>query len=362
MDTLCKKLLWLALVLVVSTSVTAQEKVSKKISKTYDLSNAGQLHLENKYGDININGWDKDEVSVDITITVNHRKKENAEDLLDRVSPVIQDSDDYVSVKYKIEEKNSGWFARFIDETNPFDFDKSNLQIDYTINMPMKAELKVTNTFGDVLIEDWSGKLKAQVEHGDIWISENLSKADITMRHGKLRAKDISYGSIDIRNGDLNIENSKNLRINSSGSDIELNVINSLELYSNKDEINIEKVSTIYGTLKFTTVELNAIKTSVDLNMKIADFRVSGILDPNADIIIEQISSEISLNVTDFSHRFDATLEQGVVRLPKSYVDIDSKMLDKSKKLREIKASYGKELTGNISVTGKKGVVLLKEL
>lgn len=362
MDTLCKKLLWLALVLVISNSVTAQEKVSKKISKTYALTNSGELHLENKYGDININGWDKDEVSVEIAITVNHRKKENAEDLLKRINPIVHESDDFVSIKYQITEKSSGWFARFIEETNPFDFDKSNLQIDYTVYMPVRAELIVTNTFGDVLIEDWTGKLKALVEHGDVWISENLNKADITMRYGKLRAKNISYGTLDLRNGGLDMENSTSLRINSSGTDIVLKTINSLELYSNKDEINVEEVGTIYGTLKFTTVELSLVKTSVDLNMKIADFRVSGILEPTADIAIEQISSEISLNISNFSHRFDATLEQGLVRLPKAYDDIDSKMLDTSKKLREIKASYGNELKGKISITGKKGVVLLKEL
>lgn len=362
MDTLCKKLLWLALVLVISTSVTAQEKVSKKISKTYALSNSGELHLENKYGDININGWDKNEVSIEIAITVNHRKKENAEDLLKRISSIVHESDDFVSLKYQIADKNSGWFARFIDETSPFDFDKSNLQIDYTVYMPKKAELNVTNTFGDVLIEDWAGKLKGLIEHGDVWISENLNKADITMRYGKLRAKNISYGSLDLRNGSLDMENSTSLRINSSGMDIVLDTINSLELYSNKDEINVEQVGTIYGSLRFTTVELNLVKTSVDLTMKIADFRVSGILEPNASIAIEQVSSEISLNITDFSHRFDATLEQGLVRLPKTYHDIDSQILDKSKKLREIKASYGKALNGKISVTGKKGVVLLKEL
>lgn len=362
MDTLCKKILWLALVLVISTSVTAQEKVSKKISKTYAISNAGELHLENKYGDININGWDKNEVSIEIAITVNHRKKENAEDLLKRISLIVHESDDFVSINYQIADKNSGWFARFIDETSPFDFDKSNLQIDYTVYMPKKAELNVTNTFGDVLIEDWTGKLKGLVEHGDVWISENLNKADITMRYGKLRAKNINYGALDLRNGSLDMENSTSLRINSSGMDIVLDTINSFELYSNKDEINAEQVGSIYGTLRFTTVELNLVKTSVDLTMKIADFRVSGILEPNANIAIEQVSSEISLNITDFSHRFDATLEQGLVRLPKTYYDIDSQVLDKSKKLREIKASYGKTLNGKISVTGKKGVLLLNEL
>jgi hypothetical protein len=228
--------------------------------------------------------------------------------------------------------------------------------------MPSKAELKVTNTFGDVLIEDWSGKLSALVEHGDVWISESLNKADITMRYGKLRAKNINYGSLDLRNGGLDMENATSLRINSSGTNMVLNAINSLELYSNKDEIKVEEIGNVYGTLRFSSVVIDRLETAVDMTMKIADFRVSHILDPNASIAIEQESSEISLNINNFSHRFEATLEQGLVRLPKSFKDIDSKMLDNGKKLREIKATYGKSKDGKISITGKKGVVLLKEL
>jgi hypothetical protein len=37
-------------------------------------------------------------------------------------------------------------------------------------------------------------------------------------------------------------------------------------------------------------------------------------------------------------------------------------VLDKSEKIRIIKASYGKDTQGNISITGRKGAVLLKEL
>ncbi|MDB4293182.1 hypothetical protein N9954_07200 [Maribacter sp.] len=361
MDTLCKKLLWVALVLVLGQSVTAQEQVSKKISKTYALNDTGKLQLENKYGNLNLNGWDKDEVAVEIAITVNHRKKENAEALLQRIRPTVIERDGFVSLGYEILEKSDGWFANFFEKANPFDYDKSNIQIDYTVYMPVKVELQLTNTFGDVLIEDWTGKLKALVEHGDIWISENLNKADITMRYGKLRAQNISYGNITIKNGELDMGDSKSLRLNSSGTDSNLNTITSLEVYSNKDNLNIEEVGTMFGTLKFSTLELNRLAKEADMSLRVADFRVAEISQPNTDITIEQESSEISINVSNFSHQFDATLEQGLVRLPKSFENIDSKMLDKGKKLREIKATYGKGTQGRISITGKKGVVLLKE-
>lgn len=362
MDTLCKKLLWVALALTLGQGVTAQETVSKKIEKTYRMTGAGELNLENKYGNINLYGWDKDEISVVISIMVNHRKKETANELLLRINPIIRESSDFVSIGYEIAEKSSSFFGNLFEKANPFDYDRSNLQIDYTIYMPSKAELKVTNTFGDVIIEDWIGELKAYVEHGDLWINENLNRVDIEIKYGKLRAKSINYGTISLKNGALDMENAKSIKVTSSGSDVQIEKVTSLEFYSNKDEVTIDEVGTLYGTLKFSTIELNRLIKDVDLTLKIADLRISKILDPKAEIAIEQESSEISLNISNFPHRFKATLEEGLVRLPKSFENVESKLLDKGEKLREIHATYGKETQGKISISGRKGVVLLKEL
>lgn len=357
-----KKLLVFSMMMAFCLSVLAQEKVSKKIEKTYVLSDAGEVHLKNKYGNIKLFGWDKNEVSVSIAITVTHKKRENAEELMNRIKPIYRDSDDYVSVDYEISERSSSFFGQLFDKANPFDFDRSNVQIDYTVYMPSKAELEVTNEFGDVILEDWKGTLKASLAHGDLWINENLNKADIDMNYGKVKAQSIGYGNLDLKNGNLDMEGSKNLRLTSSGSEIDLNNVVSLEIYSNKDEVILEEIGSIYGMLKFTTMEVRHLTKDLDLTMKIADFRVSHKLEPEATINIAQESSEISLNITDFSHQFKAVLEEGLVRLPKSFENVDSKLLDQSKKLREIYATYGKDTLGSITITGTKGVVLLKEL
>ena len=361
MDILYKKLAGVALLLVLGHSVVAQEKVTKKIAESYTMSNIGELHLGNKYGNINLYGWEKNEVSVTIDITVTHRKKENAEELLQRFRPILRNSDNYVSVNYEIADKSSSFFRNLFEKANPFDFDRSNFQIDYTIYMPNEAELNVTNAFGDVVIEDWAGKLKADVEHGDLWINENLGRVNIDIKYGKLKAQSIDYGTIDLKNGEFDMENGKSLKLNSSGSDIQIERVTSLEFFSNKDEVTIDEVGTLYGTLKFTTIQLDRLTKDIDLTLKIADFRVSRILDSNADIAIDQESSEVSLNVTDFSHRFSATLEEGLVRLPKSFENVDSKMLDVGKRMRKISADFGENPQGHITVTGKKGMVLLKE-
>lgn len=362
MDTLYKKLLLLTMAIVLGQSVAAQEKVSKTITEDFSMTNAGQLHLENKYGTVNLYGWDKDNISISVVITASHRKKQNAEDLLKRIRPVINDAENFVDISYEIAEKSDGFFAKYFNKANPFDFDRSNIQIDYTIYLPKKAELDINNKFGDVLIEDWKGKLRANVEHGDIWINEDLAKADVDLSYGKLRGQSIAYGAFRLKNGGLNMANAQSLRINSSGSYINIDNVSALEFYSNKDEVTIEEAGNIYGTLKFTNVKIGLLTKDIDLTMKIADFRVDQITNPKSVIAIEQESSEVSLNIAKFPHQFNAILEQGLVRLPKSFTDVESTMLDKGRRIREIDATYGKQPEGKITITGKKGIVLLKEL
>ncbi|MEM8509657.1 MAG: hypothetical protein AAF717_17630 [Bacteroidota bacterium] len=361
MATPYKILLGIALLLLSVPISTAQERVSKVVEERFPLTNAGELQLENKYGNIKVTGWEQNEVAVKINIQVNHRKRENAENLLGRIRPKITSGGNYVAIVSEIANKNTGWFADLFNRTNPIDFDRSHVQIDYEVFLPKKAELKITNRFGDVLIEDWNGELKTLIEHGDLWLGEDLGKADIILKFGKVRARDLNYASLNLKNGRLDMENAKSLRINGSGTEMTLGTVNSLELYSNKDEIRIREVGTLYGNLKFSTLNITELSQDMDMTMKIADFNLEQIIAPETEIVIEQESSDISIQVTNFSHRFQATLEQGVVRLPKSFENVNSEMLDKSRKLRKIDASYGKDTKGAIRINGLKGIVTLRE-
>ncbi|MBR9854628.1 MAG: hypothetical protein GYB37_08635 [Algicola sp.] len=357
----CKKVLWVVLLLLPILSGTAQEKVYKTIEKSFPLTDTGKLQLENKYGNVTFKGWDQNKVNISISITVNHRKKENAENLLERITPEIKSSSGYVSIISEISNKNTGWFADFFNRNNPIDFDRSHVQIDYEVHLPVKTALKVTNRFGDVVLENYKGSLTALIEHGDLWIGENLDKADIILKFGKVKAKDLDYADLDIKNGELDMENSKSLRLRSDGTNISINTISSLEIYSNKDNIMLTEAGALYGSMEFTTFKLERLVREMDMKLKIADFRVYGIIDPSAKISIEQQSADISLAVSDFSHRFTATLEEGVVRLPKSFENVNSEMLDKGRRIRKIVATYGEKKKGSIVINGEKGIVTLND-
>lgn len=362
-----KYLLLMPILLFFANGIWAQEKVSKKIEKSFPLTNAGELHLENKYGNVTIQGWEKKTIKIDIDIQVVKKKKDDAKELLKRINPVINNTEDFVSISSVIEEKNTSMISRFLNKelfnkTSFFDFDKGNIQIDYKVYLPFNAEINIINKFGDIIISEWNGKLKANVQHGDMWINKDLNNASIEMKFGKLKTKSITYGNIRFKNGEIDIESSNDLKINSSGTIVKIENVVSLEIHSSKDQVTIQKLGSIHGELMFSTMNIDTVHENINLVTEVADIWVSKIQKTNANVTIDQESSELSINVSGMSIDFNASLEQGLLRIPKSFTNIKTDVIDKRRKIREISATYGNSgLKGKFNITGIKGVVILTE-
>ncbi len=341
--------------------MTAQSERAKRWERTYDLSSTGTVQIENKYGNVIVNGWDSDELKVTIDIKVTHRKDENARKLLDRIQPEVTIAGDFIRITSEIVERSSSIFARYFNKANPFDFDKSNIKIDYEVYLPTNAELNITNKFGDVVISSWKGDLEASVQHGDVWVNEAISTAKIDMRFGKLDCENLGYGNIKMSNGTIDVESAQKLKIISSGSDIRLHEIAKLELYSSKDEVSLDEIGSLRGDFKFSNVDISSVDTEMFLTLRIAEVEIHKILKPDAEIDIVQESSEINMDVSGLAFDFRATLEQGLLRVPKSFADIKTNMTNPGRKVRDITATYGTGDRGDFSINGIKGVIVLTD-
>jgi len=347
--------------LMICTSMLAQKTSSKTINKTYKLTNSGELYLENKYGNININGWDKEEIQITIDIEVTNKKSDDADEILDRIQPKFRTTDNYANVISEITEKSTSFFAKYFNKINPLDIEKSNISINYTINLPANADIEIINKFGDIILNNWTGKLQVAQKHGDIWINESISNADIDLKYGKLKTKSIDYGRIDLKNGNIELDKAKYLSLKTSGTTIKINRIDKLDFTSNKDDAEFNYIGETKADLKFSSVLIREIDNDAFFNTKITDLEVSSINEPDSKIEINQVSSDITVNISNISFVFESYLEQGVLKLPKSFKEIDTNIIDDGKKIREITASYGNIKKGIFSVTGKKGTITLTE-
>lgn len=360
-DIFYKKLLLLLLILMSGKIVHAQEKTSKKIEKSFKFTDNTKISIDNTYGDITINGWSKNIVQVAVSVEVNHERNNDAESLLSRIQTEIVNSGNIIKIQSVINKSNEGFFTKYFSKSSSPDLDKSNLKINVTVNAPHKAKLDITNKFGDIIVGNKNSKLKIAIEHGDLWVNDTITSANIDMKFGKISSKKISHGSITLKNGAAKIAKSDQLYITSSGSKLNIESVRLLELNSSKDEIYIKYANNLQGNLEFSKLEVDLIGDEVNLSTKIADVKLNSFKKTNPTIHLEQQSSEFNINVAGLSFKFDALLEQGLLRIPVTFKNINTEIINNSKKIRKINADYGVDATGNFTINGTKGIIIIKE-
>ena len=102
-------LLFLPLVLV-SFTLSAQE-VTKEFHKEFTTSANTTLQISNRYGDVVIRNWDKDQVVIEVKVTVEMPNREKAEKLLSYIDIQFSEGDNLISAKTVIDDKLNftGW-------------------------------------------------------------------------------------------------------------------------------------------------------------------------------------------------------------------------------------------------------------
>lgn len=350
-----------ALVVLMSCTALGQNKVSKEIKETTALSNNGQLFIENKYGDVFIDGWSRETIEINVEIEAKGRNLEKAKELLNRINPEIETSGNVVMIKSVISERELGFFNRYIKKVDALNTEKTNTNINYRIYLPKQTEIEVINKYGDVIITNWSGILKGDIEHGDLRVTDAISNANIAIKYGHLKANNLQDASINAKSANLTIGTSNKMKLESNGSEIRFETINNLELYSNKDRLDVNALESVYGEAKYSTISIDSVGLKANLDLHLAELRIRKCNE--APILnINQNTSEVYINISEANFDFTAKLEQGVLRIPKTMKNINSKVIDERNKIRNVKASYGASNQGSIDVVGYKGIIILKEL
>ncbi len=338
-----------------------QYTAERSATEVVDTESQAELKIENKYGDINISTWEESKMEFTFLFRVKKNDKYDAEELLERMNPVVSNFGRYVSVRSEIEEKSTGFFGRLLSEL-AVDIDKSDIEIDIEVTVPVNTELEISNEFGDVVITDWNGRLRSKIKHGDLHVTEPFERANIEHNYGRIHLVSVKNADLDLRNVRCKADRIDDLRLVSHGSELEVDSIIYFNVTSNKDELRIESIKRIKGELKFGNAFFAAVEDEIYLDLRVTDLRISKVVNPSPNIYLNEQNSEVDINITGLKFDLDANMEGGIFRLPESIKDVESIVLDAKNNHRTITAKYGLVKDGKIKLQGKKGFVILREL
>jgi hypothetical protein len=188
----------------------SSEKV-KNYSKSYTVDANDKLKLDNQYGRITVNTWNKSEVKVDVQIKASANQDNDAQDLLDGVQINDSKNGDVISFRTNIE--------RMVNGRNR----NRKIDINYTVSMPAKMPLDVQNSYGSIILPDLDGLVRINASYTNV-VAQNLSNPanEIDGSYGSIKIGVLNGGKLDYSYGNVDLAESNNLKADVSYGSLKL--------------------------------------------------------------------------------------------------------------------------------------------
>lgn len=265
-------LLLLISLFLVSFTLSAQE-LTKEFHKEYTAGANTTLEISNRYGDVVIQSWDKDQVVIDVKVTVEIPNKERAQKLLDYIDVRFSEGENLISAKTVIDDKFNftGW-----GESRRF-------SIDYTVKMPVGIALSLANKYGNTDIDELHGLVNLDIRYGNLTAGK-LTRSNVkplnrlNLAYGKGTIDEAGWLDLTIRyTGNMSITKSQALLLDSKYSKLSLGETSSVVGESKYDNIRIESINNLVLENGYTETNIGELTKKLTYNGSYGSFSIDRI-------------------------------------------------------------------------------------
>lgn len=289
--------------------LTVKREYSKEIKKDFKYHGSEDVSLDNQFGKISVETWAKDRVKLAIEIKVKAVNENEAQRIFNRISVQFNNSNDLIEAItiIKKEEKH------FWNWSN----DNTNFEINYVVFMPAEADLVVNNKYGDVYLDELSGKVNLHLKYGNYQCDGFTEDCTFSLKYSDGVINKAAFLSGDLKYGSLKLLEAEELSIESKYSNIEIQSVGNVKAETGYDNYIIGKVGECIINGKYNNVSVNDVDV-LFTNSKYSNFEIGKIKSyMNFDVAY----SEVLVGYIDGSF--------SDIRLLGQYSDFDLK-LDKN--------------------------------
>jgi hypothetical protein len=335
--------------LLVSTAGRAEECLSAERKKTilrlYDISDKDNLVVENQYGQVKVNIWDRKEIKVEIVITANCVSEDDVAAYLNSVNIEEGKAGGQLRIKTVIDRKSFGGVWNSLKNVMNW---KNSIRIDYTVSMPKNIPLVVSNEFGDTNIPFFQAALTVDARYGGFYADElNGDNNVVAVSYGKVAIGRMNEGTMAVRYSDLAVEKAHSLVLENRYGKLSIGEINVLTA-------NVDYSGSFY---------IGKVLDACTINVSYSGGLRIGELSPSANAVtIRSAYSSVAVPVESGS--FDVTVSYGNFNFPRDGKTSFTHLPASDAKHQPTKQFEGKIGTGagpRIKVVSRYGSVTLKD-
>ncbi|MEZ5195016.1 MAG: hypothetical protein R2764_01040 [Bacteroidales bacterium] len=285
--------------------LSAGEEFTKKISKSFDVSKDAVLSVKNKFGKVNCINWDKNSISIEVTITVEASNQEKANKYFNGIDIAINGSSDRVTAVTTMEGK-------------AFDSNNNEFSIDYMINMPKSISVEIDNKFGDILLDEVQGPAKIDLGYGTLNAKRLVGDANkLSIKFSEGFIGYVKTADLELQYSELEIEEVNDMVADSKFSELQLGKVDVLTLETSYDDDFIGSVRDLDVEADFSDVEIRSLSERLIAEFDYGDLKVKDVDKSFKLIELSNSFSDAKIGFhSEASYRLSATVKMGDLNYP----------------------------------------------
>ena len=331
-------------VLLLGMKANAEEK-TKEYHEAWTVTSVQTLKITNKFGDIKINNFGGDSVTIDVQITVEAPYEGKADELLN-----------YINVDFG---KSGGTIIAETEIDRDFK-SRQKFSIDYTVNIPSDKNLNISNKYGNTYVNTLNANGNFNIQYGSLTASELKAPVngnmDVLLAYGKAEIGSANELKVEVKYSKMNFGEVKNINLESKYSVLNIDEAGDIQAESKYDTFDFEEVLSLSAQTKYSHFKIEELKKELKIDSGYGGINVEEISPDFESISIENSYGQIRLGLDDASYNLDASCNYCGISYPENNFE-GNKMKD-----NQTRTVLGKVGTGgsNVYIRSRYGEIKLK--
>jgi len=298
--------------LVVNINATNLQEFTKEMEETFTVAEGSKLQIVNKYGNIHLDTWNKNEVNIAVTIKVKTSSQSKADQIFEIINISLgkEGNKTYGITELNEHNNNSGWWDRLFSS-----YESGNYEIIYKVKFPASIQLDITNKYGHIYHNNpTTGDVEIENKYGNIYAADIEGDLEIDLGYGDAKLGNAHNVKMDVKYSNIKLGDAKNVVLDTKYSEIEIGHVLRVRSSSKYDEYTIASAESLENEGKYDDFRIGSLG-SLEVDAKYSTLKIDQITRS-----AEMIGKHNTLQVKDIANSTDKIYVEG------EYVSVKIKM------------------------------------
>lgn len=316
------------LLLIITSAIAIQpinaQPAECTVLKSFAVNPNTELNISNKFGDVTLINSNVDSVTICATASVEYPDSELAGKSLTLISLDVSLSNNTITCVTAFNEK---FFS------SQFSKGRKSFNVNYIIKTPHYINVTINNSFGNVKIEELSGRADITVAHGS-FNSMSLTRGNekpvnrIVLKHSKASIGYANWMGMELYHSpQIEIGIMQAISLVSEFSVVKIDSVNSLVINSKSDNYLVRNLARGVIEAALSTIEISSLTDILRVDAAISTIKVGRVEEGFGEVNLSGNSSVFIIGIPQDSPYRISAISRGAATI--IVPDVDRKYLSK---------------------------------